>query len=67
MTPLNTIIIALLAISEVLALIPQVGSNSIFQLIVSILKQIGPSVRRALGLGKKDDSVKEDKSVEESK
>lgn len=44
------IIAALLAVSEVLALIPGVGSNSIFQLIVNVLKSIAPRVRKILGI-----------------
>ena len=34
------IVVALLAISEVLTLLPKVKSNGIFQLIVNILKKI---------------------------
>ena len=36
------IIVALLAISEVLALIPSIQANSIFQLIVNVLKGLVP-------------------------
>lgn len=34
------IVIALLAISEVLAYVPSLKSNSVFQLVVNILKKI---------------------------
>jgi len=36
------ILIALLAVSEVLAFIPSVKANSIFQVIVEILKKLAP-------------------------
>lgn len=36
----TTIIMALLAVSELLALIPALKANSIFQLIVGILKKL---------------------------
>lgn len=57
MSTFSIVIVALLAISEVLALIPAVGSNSVFQLIVSILKRFAPAIG---GLFKK-------KKVEENK
>lgn len=60
MTTIGTVILALLAISEVLALIPSVGSNSIFQLIVNILKSIAPRIS-ALFTGKDEKEVKDDK------
>ena len=37
------ILLALLAISEVLASVPSIKANSIFQLIVGILKSLVPS------------------------
>ena len=43
MTVFNLVVVALLAVSEILALIPSVGSNSIFQLVVSILRRFAPS------------------------
>jgi hypothetical protein len=39
-TMITAIIVALLAISEVLAFIPSVKANSIFQFIVEMLKKI---------------------------
>jgi len=36
------IVVALLAISEVIAYIPNVESNSVFQLIVNVLKSLKP-------------------------
>lgn len=38
----NLILVALLAVSEVLGLIPSVKSNSIFELIVAVLNKIVP-------------------------
>jgi len=38
----TAILIALLAVSEVLAFIPSVKANSIFQAIVEILKKLAP-------------------------
>jgi hypothetical protein len=58
------IIAALLAISEVLALIPSIGSNSIFQLIVNILRSLAPKVRRILGF---EPNLKDEKKKEEPK
>lgn len=49
MSTFNMVVLALLAISEVLALIPGVGSNSVFQLIVNILKGIAGRVAGTLG------------------
>lgn len=47
---------ALLGLSEVLALLPGVKSNSIFQFIVNALKSIAPKKEEA-----KKDAVKEEK------
>jgi len=64
MNQFNLIILALLAVSEVLALIPAVGSNSIFQLIVNLLRSIGPKFRALIG-GKEE--AKDDEKTTKSK
>jgi len=42
------IIVALLAVSEVLALIPKVKANSVFQLVVGLLKGLMPKKKDEL-------------------
>lgn len=54
----GTIVLILLVISEALALIPGFAENSIFQLIVSILKKLAETVS---GLFKKKEDTKKDK------
>lgn len=65
MNNFQLVIIAALAVSELLALIPSVGSNSIFQLIVNILRSFAPKVRSLFNKDKKE--VKADDKKEESK
>ena len=37
---INLVLLALLAVSEVLAVMPSVKANSIFQLVVDVLKKL---------------------------
>lgn len=57
---LSTILMILLAISEILAMIPGFAENSIFQVVVRVLKWligfVGESVNKVLGKDKEEKS-----------
>lgn len=62
MTVFNLVALALLAVSEVLALIPSVGSNSIFQLIQAILRRVAPAIRGLFVKGEKEEVKNDEKA-----
>lgn len=66
MSVFNLVVLALLAISEVVALIPSVGSNSIFQLIQAILRRVAPAIR-GLFVKEEKEEVKKPEVKKEAK